>query len=376
MPRTKSAARLLGLAAMSAAPGLALALCQPLAAGDRQTLVADVRLDDTLTLLGKDGSRIRSWLPAVQVPDGPRATPVIWAERVDWSVYAAEPGARIGATVLRFERAADGSQHLCAIAHYRPQAVLDARADPGPALPPPDSETRFRYDAAGRLTGYDVQSRAWDGRANRPVRHCLRHDANGWLAELAEGACEGASRPQMRYVHAADGRLLRTIRHSPETGEADEVIVHDAAGRAAQRYLRPVRPAEDGPDAQAALPYRAIAGEHPVLVLPGPGWTPPALDSYHYDWAIVQPRGDADVYDAKRDPSSVLARGNSGAEGRFNLTADARRRIWTAAGRAPGGVQWLWAPGQVLTLLQAMPAATWTSCADPQDRRASACPAP
>ncbi len=376
MPRTRPVLHLLGLAAMSAAPSLAMALCQPLAAGERLTIVADVRLDDTNTLLGKDGSRVRSWLPPVQVPDGPRAAPAIWAENVDWSVYAAEAGARIGVTVLRFERGADGGQHLCGIAQYSPQAVDEARAQPGPALPPPDNETRFRYDTAGRLTGYEMRSRTWDGRANRPVRYCLRHDENGWLAELAKGACEGPSRPEVRYVHDASGRLLRTIRHAPETGEADEVIVHDATGQAAQRYLRPVRADEDGTGAQTGLPYRAMQGEHPLMVLPGPDWTPPALDSYHYDWAIVQPHGDADVYDAKRDPSSVLARGNSGANGRFDLSAEARRRIWTAAGRAPGGVQWLWAPGQVLTLLQAMPDAAWASCADPRDRRPAACPAP
>lgn len=376
MPPIKPVLRLFGLAALSAAPGLALALCQPLGANERLTLVADVRLDDGNTLLGKNGSRLRSWLPAVQVPDGPRATPVIWAENVDWSVYAAEPGTRIGVTVLRFERGPDGRQHLCGIAQYSPNKVDEARAQPGPALPPPDNETRFRYDAAGRLTGYEVRSRTWDGRANRPARHCLRYDDHGWLAELADGGCESASRPQVRYVHDAAGRLLRTIRHAPETGEADEVVVHDAEGGIAQRYLRPVRQAEDGRHAQAALPYPAVAGEHPVLVLPGPAWQPPALESYHYDWAIVQPRGDADIYDAKRDPKSVLARGNSGANGRFDLDADARRRVWAAAGRAPGGVQWLWAPGQVLTLLQAMPEAAWAACADPRDRRPDACSAP
>lgn len=353
-----------------------MALCQPLAAAERLTIVADVRLDDTNTLLGKDGSRIRSWLPPVQVPDGPRAAPTIWAENVDWSVYAAEPGARIGVSMLRFERGPDGREHLCGIAQYSPHAVDEARAKPGSALPPPDNETRFRYDKARRLTGYDLRSRAWDGSANRPVRYCLRYDGNGWLAELANGACEGASRPEVRYVHDANGHLLRTIRHAPETGEASEVIVHDATGQAVQRYLRPVRANEDGAGAPSSLPYRAVQGEHPVLILPGPGWEPPPLDSYHYDWAIVQPRGDADVYDAKRDPSSVLARGNSGANARFDLSAEARRRIWTAAGRAPGGVQWLWAPGQILTLLQAMPDAAWASCADPRDRRPAACPAP
>ncbi|MDH0684851.1 hypothetical protein [Achromobacter animicus] len=202
MPRTDFVLRLLALAALSAAPGLALALCLPLASGDKLTVVADVRLDDTNTLLGKDGSRVRSWLPPVQVPDGPRATPILWAERVDWSVYAAEPGARIGVTVLRFERGVDGRQHLCGIVQYNPHTVDEARAQPGPALPPPDNDTRFRYDAAGRLTGYDIRSRAWDGRENRAVRNCLRYDANGWLAELADGAWAACADPDDRHPAA------------------------------------------------------------------------------------------------------------------------------------------------------------------------------
>ncbi|MCC3262785.1 hypothetical protein LLE87_31940, partial [Paenibacillus polymyxa] len=77
---------------------------------------------------------------------------------------------------------------------------------------------------------------------------------------------------------------------------------------------------------------------HPVLVLPGPGWQPPALESYHYDWAIEQPRGDASVHEAKRDPKSVLASGNSGENGRFDMSADVRRRVWPAVlGIGAGG---------------------------------------
>ncbi|MEN4917627.1 hypothetical protein ABE485_03080 [Achromobacter spanius] len=374
MPRTDAILRLLASAALSALPGLAFALCQPLAAtGERQTLVADVRLDETNTLLGKDGSRIRTWLPRVEVESGPRAVPLIWAERVDWSVYAAAPGARIGVTLLRFERGADGVRHLCGIAQYSPDAVDAARASPGAALPPPEAETRFHYDDAGRLTGYEQRSRAWNGRPNPADRHCLRYDGQGWLAELAAGACDAAARPQARYVHNAAGRLLRTIRYAQERQQAVEVVVHDSRGEPAQRYLRPLRDDADG--MQAALPYRSVPGDHPVLVLPGPGWKPPVLDSYHYDWTIVQTRDGGDVYDAKRDPASVLAKGNSG-DGQFHLTTDQRRRVWTAAGGKPGGVQWLWAPGQVFTLLQAMPDAAWDACADPANRSPNACPAP
>lgn len=375
MPRTDTALRLLALAALSAAPGLACALCQPLAAsGDRETLVADIRLDETNTLLGLDGSRIRSWLPRVDVETGTRATPFIWAERVDWSVYAAAPGARIGPTVLRFERGADGGRHLCGIAQYSASAVGDFRASPGVALPQPDEETRFHYDGAGRVTGYTLRSRTWDGRPNPPASYCLRYDDHGWLAELGASACGNAPKPQVRYVHDAAGRLLRTIRYPEGRDQAREVVVHDGDGRPAQRYLRPW---QDNA-AASAPPYRTVRTNHPVLVLPGPGWKAPALDSYHYDWAIVQPRGDSDseVYDARRDPSAVLAKGNSGDGGQFAMSAAQRKRIWEAAGRAPGGVQWMWAPGQIYTLLQAIPDAAWAACADPANRRADACAAP
>lgn len=372
MPRIDPLPRLLVLATVCAAPASAHALCQPLAEGERQTVVADVRLDETNTLLGKDGSRIRTWLPPVEVEAGPRAAPVIWAERVDWSVYAAAPGARIGVTLLRFERGADGKQHLCGIAQYSPAAVDAAQATPSATLPRPDEETRFYYDSADRLTGYELRTRAWDGTANPSVRHCLRYDENGWLAELGLGPCGGASKPRDRYVHDATGRLLRTVRYAEGQEQATEIIVHDAQGKAEQRYLRPARAPEDG----TPLPYRAVQTDHPVLVLPDAGWQAPAMDSYHYDWAIVQPKDGSDVYDAKRDPAAVLAKGNSGGDGHFALTAGQRQRVWQAAGRHPAGVQWLWAPGQVLTLVQAMSDAAWAACADPANRSPAACPTP
>ncbi|MGB3430294.1 hypothetical protein [Achromobacter sp.] len=377
MPRSDAALRLLALTALSMAPGLASALCEPLAASaQRHTGVMDISLDDTNTLLALDGSRIPSWLPSVAIDTGARASAVIWAERVDWSVYAAAPDARIGVTLLRWESAPDGRRHLCGIARYSAGAVDAARASGKAALPAPDAETRFYYDAAGRLTGYEERSRTWEGRPNRPVRYCLRYDARGWLAELGANDCAAASRPVTRYVHDAAGRLLRTISYQDKSEDAFEVVTHDALGRKAQRYLRQRKTWSDEPPV-LGLPYRASPNQYAVLVLPGPAWKAPALDSYHYDWAIVQPKqiaGDtASIYVARRDPAQVLATGNSGNDGRFAMSAAQRKRIWEAAGQTPGGVQWLWAPGQTYTLLQAMPAALWASCIDPENRRADAC---
>lgn len=377
MPRFESALRLLALTTLSLAPGLASALCEPLSASaQRRTGVMDISLDDTKTLLALDGSRIRSWLPSVAIDTGARASAIIWAERVDWSVYAAAPDARIGVTMLRWESAPDGREHLCGIARYSTGAVHEARESGKAALPQPDAETRFYYDAAGRLTGYEERSRAWDGRPNKPARYCLRYDAHGWLAELGTNDCAAASRPMARYVHDAAGRLLRTISYQDKSGDAFEVVTYDAQGHKAQRYLRQQQAwADESP--VLGLPYRASPDPYAALVLPSPAWEAPALDSYHYDWTIVQPKktaeGTASIYAAKRDPAQVLAQGNSGDHRRFTMTVAQRKRIWDAAGQTPGGVQWLWAPGQTYTLLQALPKALWAACIDPENRRADAC---
>ncbi|NMK46214.1 hypothetical protein [Achromobacter sp. Bel] len=379
MPRVESALRLLALTGLSMAPGLANALCEPLAASaQRQTLVADISLDGTNTLLARDGSRIPSWQPAVAVQTGARATPVVWAERVDWSVYAAAPDARIGVAMLRFETGADGRQHLCGIARYSANTVEAARTSGKADLPPPDSETRYYYGDGDKLTGVQERSRAADGRPNPATRYCLRYDGNGWLAELGADACTAPSRPMTRYVHDAAGRLLRVIAYQNDAGEASQVEAYDGQGRRTQRYARQRMGWSEGVRA-LGLPYRETPSEYAVLVLPGPAWKPPALDSYHYDWAIVQPKagnGGRDIYAAKRDPAQVLAKGNSGNGGQFALTAAQKQRIWEAAGKTPGGVQWLWAPGQTYTLLQAMPRSAWDACTDPENRRADACGTP
>lgn len=380
-PRTDSWLRPLALAALLL-PALACAqaapLCRPLAQGDRETVVADIALDETNTLLGLDGSRIKTWQPMLGVDTGRRATAFLWAERVDWSVYRAPAGTRVGQTLLRYERGADGARHLCAIASYSPRAVAQALAAAGAALPLPDTEIRFRYDDAGRLIGYDETGRPEKGARIAPARHCVRYDPQGWLAEISTGACDAQPRPQTRYVHDASGRLLRVIAYfdSGVAGDnpARDVVVYDEQGRPAAHYRRqPIRLADES--TVLGPPHRDVATPHPVLVLPAPAWRPPALDSYHYDWAIVRSQ-DSDagaLYLAKRTPAAVLASGNSGNGSAFAITAAQRQRIWEAARDTPGGVHWLWAPGQITTLIAAMPAAAWAACADPANRRADAC---
>ncbi|MNV28860.1 hypothetical protein D3C71_1200650 [compost metagenome] len=346
------------------------------ASGQRETVVADVRLDDTNTLLALDGSRIKTWEPAVNVRTGQRATPYAWAEAVDWSVYAAEPGATIGPTLLRFERGPDGVRHVCGIAEYSARAVHEVMESGKSSLPMPDNETRFLYDDAGRLAGYELRSRNAAGRANPTQHFCLRYDRHGWLAEHGANACDKPSQPLMRYVHDASGRLLRTISYVEKQGDAIEVREFDPQGRPGQRTLRQ-RLDWNNDKLVLGLPYPERASEYSILVLPGPNWAAPALESYHYDWAIVQPKGDGrEVYAARRDPTAVLAQGNSGPNGRFTLSNAQRRKVWEAAGQHPGGVQWLWAPGQIHTLLQALPDQVWQACIDPENRQANACKTP
>ncbi|MGE8568846.1 MAG: hypothetical protein ACN6PV_20425 [Achromobacter sp.] len=377
MPRIKSALRLLAVAALPLVSTWAHALCQPMAAsGQRETVVADVRLDDTNTLLALDGSRIKTWEPPVGVRTGQRATPYLWAEAVDWSVYAAEPGATIGPTLLRFERGPNGVRHICGIAEYSARAVHEAMESGQSALPTPDNETRFLYDDVGRLTGYELRSRNAAGRANPTQHFCLRYDRHGWLAEHGANACDKPSQPLMRYVHDASGRLLRTISYVEKQGDAIEVREFDPQGRPGQRTLRQ-RLDWNNDKLVLGLPYPERASEYSILVLPGPNWAAPALESYHYDWAIVQPKGDGrEVYAARRDPTAVLAQGNSGPNGRFTLSNAQHRQVWEAAGQHPGGVQWLWAPGQIYTLLQALPDKVWQACIDPENRQANACKTP
>lgn len=376
MPRANTILRGLTLAALSLSPAWAHALCQPMAAsGQRETVVADVSLHDTNTLLALDGARIKIWEPPVGVEIGRRAAPVIWAERVDWSVYAAAPDTRIGPTLLRFERGADGVRHLCAIAQYSPNLVEKTLASGQAPLPKPEAETRFLYENDGRLYGYELRSYAHDGTPNTPLRYCLRYDGNGWLAERSANACNEPPQPLARYVHDAAGRLLRTISYVENQGDAIEVVVYDGEGNPAQRYRRQRLDWKDE-KLTLGLPFRERPSEYAVLVLPGPNWKAPAMESNHYDWAIVQPKGKGsgqDIYEARRDPASVLASGNSGADGQFDVTPAQRQRIWDAAGQTPGGVQWLWAPGQTYTLLQALPKAVWAACTDPENRQPEAC---
>ncbi|KWE48586.1 hypothetical protein WL76_00535 [Burkholderia ubonensis] len=398
-------------ASLTAAP-FAHAVCDPSdAAPAAMTSVAvDFPLDDAGALLGLDGSRVKpSDLddPLRVTLDG-RARPTLWAEQVDWSVYRL-PGKRVGPTTLFFDQGADGTRHLCRVEQYR---FTDAFEDKREALLTREESDRhayerrhggagnraadareaepgdyrlerklvLHYDSAGRLAGFDTFSRDRDADERTPPaqtgRVCLRYDAHGWLAASGADVCDGRAGDQagLVYVHDADGRLLRVIRR--EDG-AVQVRTFDAQGKPGALYL-----ASSG---QKALPHRLpeIHGtyglsdrEQRTLVLDGPNWTIPPVDSEYYAWRFLLLPGDESaggIIAFRDDEVQLLAAGKSGGNGAIRLSAAQKRRIWEAARDRPGRVIWNYAPGQDLVVVAAMPDAVWRQCAGTSDRTPDAC---
>lgn len=400
------------LAAGLAAAPFAHAVCDPSdAALAAMTPVAvDFPLDDAGALLGLDGSRIKSSDlddPLRVTLDG-RARPTLWAEQVDWSVYRL-PGKRVGPTTLFFDQAADGTRHLCRVeqngftdafedkraalltreesdryAYERRHGGAGNRAADARAAEPGDYRLErklvLQYDSAGRLAGFDTFGRDRDAGERTPPaqtgRVCLRYDAHGWLAASGADVCDGRAGDQagLVYVHDADGRLLRVIRR--EDG-AVQVRTFDAQGKPGALYL-----ASSG---QKALPHRLPEirdaydlsdREQRTLVLDGPSWTIPPVDSDDYAWRFLLLPGDESaggIIAFRDDELQVLAAGKSGRNGAIRLTAAQKRRIWEAARDRPGRVIWNYAPGQDLVVVAAMPDAVWRQCAGASDRTPDAC---
>ncbi|KWN73868.1 hypothetical protein WM24_32720 [Burkholderia ubonensis] len=410
--RRRLRAHAFALAAGLAAAPFAHAVCDPsdAALAAMTSVAVDFPLDDAGTLLGLDGSRIKSsdLDDPLRVTLDARARPTLWAEQVDWSAYRL-PGKRVGPTTLFFDQAADGTRHLCRVEqngftdafedkrealltreesdHYaydRRHGGAGNRAADARAAEPGDYRLErklvLHYDSAGRLAGFDTFSRDRDAGERTPPaqtgRVCLRYDAHGWLAASGADVCDGRAGDQagLVYVHDADGRLLRVIRR--EDG-AVRVQTFDAQGKPGALYL-----ASSG---QKALPHRLpeIRGaydlsdrEQRTLVLDGPNWTIPPVDSDDYAWRFLLLPGDesAGGIIAFRDEElQLLAAGKSGRNGAIRLSAAQKRRIWEAARDRPGRVIWNYAPGQDLVVVAAMPDAVWRQCAGASDRTPDAC---
>ncbi|KVR57627.1 hypothetical protein [Burkholderia ubonensis] len=402
------------LAAGLAAAPFAHAVCDPsdAALAAMTSVAVDFPLDDAGALLGLDGSRIKSSDlddPLRVTLDG-RARPTLWAEQVDWSAYRLQ-GKRVGPTTLFFDQAADGTRHLCRVeqngftdafedkraalltreesdryAYDRRHGGAGNRAADARAAEPGDYRLErklvLHYDSAGRLAGFDTFSRARDAGERTPPaqtgRVCLRYDAHGWLAASGADVCDGRAGDQagLVYVHDADGRLLRVIRR--EDG-AVRVQTFDARGKPGALYL-----ASAGqkalphrlPEIRGAYTYSLSDREQRTLVLDGPNWTIPPVDSDDYAWRFLLLPGDesAGGIIAFRDEElQLLAAGKSGRNGAIRLSAAQKRRIWEAARDRPGRVIWNYAPGQDLVVVAAMPDAVWRQCAGASDRTPDAC---
>ncbi|KVP27826.1 hypothetical protein [Burkholderia ubonensis] len=413
--RRRLRAHAFALAAGLAAAPFAHAVCDPsdAALAAMTSVAVDFPLDDAGALLGLDGSRIKSsdLDDPLRVTLDARARPTLWAEQVDWSAYRL-PGKRVGPTTLFFDQAADGTRHLCRVEQ---NGFTDAFEDKREALLTREESDRYaydrrhggagnrvadaraaepgdyrlerklvlHYDSAGRLAGFDTFSRDRDAGERTPPaqtgRVCLRYDAHGWLAASGADVCDGRAGDQagLVYVHDADGRLLRVIRR--EDG-AVRVQTFDAQGKPGALYL-----ASSGqkalphrlPEIRGAYTYSLSDREQRTLVLDGPNWTIPPVDSDDYAWRFLLLPGDesAGGIIAFRDEElQLLAAGKSGRNGgAIRLSAAQKRRIWEAARDRPGRVIWNYAPGQDLVVVAAMPDAVWRQCAGASDRTPDAC---
>ncbi|KVN47178.1 hypothetical protein [Burkholderia ubonensis] len=402
------------LAAGLAAAPFAHAVCDPsdAALAAMTSVAVDFPLDDAGALLGLDGSRVKSsdLDDPLRVTLDARARPTLWAEQVDWSAYRL-PGKRVGPTTLFFDQAADGTRHLCRVEqngftdafedkrealltreesdHYaydRRHGGAGNRAADARAAEPGDYRLErklvLHYDSAGRLAGFDTFSRDRDAGERTPPaqtgRVCLRYDAHGWLAASGADVCDGRAGDQagLVYVHDADGRLLRVIRR--EDG-AVRVQTFDAQGKPGALYL-----ASSGqkalphrlPEIRGAYTYSLSDREQRTLVLDGPSWAIPPVDSDDYAWRFLLLPGDESaggIIAFRDDELQLLAAGKSGRNGAIRLSAAQKRRIWEAARDRPGRVIWNYAPGQDLVVVAAMPDAVWRQCAGASDRTPDAC---
>ncbi|MHA7682513.1 hypothetical protein [Cupriavidus sp. PET2-C1] len=414
------------LLALSVSP-VAHAVCDPAAsaAAAMTRVVVDFPLEDAGTLLGLDGARVKSdnLEAPLRISISGRARVSLWAEQVDWSVYGLPADKRVGPTVLYFDGAGDNARHLCRVEQYRfteafeqrREALLSPaqslryaserrhgrpgnRADDARAAGPEDYKLErtlvLRYDGAARLAGFDTVDSEDDAPPKLSSQHCLRYDKAGWLASSGEGACESGSgeTAALRYVHDADGHLLRMIQRDPH-GRRVQVRTFDAQGKPLHLYIRE-GPSEGYASMNVGLPYRlpeslgaqrghdsSYAASNPAqytMVLNGPDWRVPSVESWHYPWRILLLPGDetaGDIMAFSAGQREVLASGNSGQGSDIRLTAQQKRKIWEAARARPGRVFWNYAPGQDLVLVAAMPEAVWRQCADTAERTAQACEA-
>nr|WP_315847380.1 hypothetical protein [uncultured Achromobacter sp.] len=359
--------------ALLAAP--ALADCGPAvtdfsAPSSLSAVPVSVDLANDRVLLGKQGERVPTNRKLAWTNERGDPDPQTWTDKVDWSAYRAReiPGT---AAPTRLYFSPDG--RLCRVERYgkiRGRTVLEG----GYVL---------AYDTAGALaayTEYDMSgsSDAQPYAATR--RACLQRDARGVLTTFIDDGCgdpkgPGASR---HYVRDASGRLLRVI-DTLSPGQPLAVQTLDAQGKPAQRYVRQYSAFISPGDSQGPFAYPEPATrpdrlyprlrEH-IAAIPGeiPG----------VEWRIVRIPDDVPMDgddQSSWDPAlqTLLAKGETDAQGTAIVAPQAQEQIWQAMQKHPGRVLFYFDPMGRVALVPAMTPAQWNACGDPANLGPDAC---
>ncbi|MBB1592617.1 hypothetical protein [Achromobacter sp. UMC46] len=361
--------------ALLAAPALALAECGPVETdfsvpSPLPAVPVSVDLADDRVLLGKRGERVPTNRKLAWTHERGDLNPQTWADKVDWSAYRArETPGTAAPTRLYF----DPAGKLCRIERYgkiRGRTLLE-------------SGYTLAYDAAGALaayTEYDLAgaSSALPYAATRRV--CLQRNAQGVLTTFIDDRCGDAKGPgaSRHYLHDASGRLLRVV-DTLSPGQPLAVQTFDAQGKPAQRYVRQPSALIAPGDSQGlfAYPEPAVRPDRlyprqreQMAAMPGeiPG----------VEWRIVRIPDDVPMDgddQSSWDPAlqTVLAKGETDAQGAANLTPQAQEQIWQAMHAHPGRVLFYFDPMGRVALLPAMTPAQWTACGDPANLAPDAC---
>lgn len=365
----------LALAAHALFTPSAMAACGPVDAdfsvpATLPAVPVSVDLVDDHVLLGKRGERVPTNRKLAWTAERGDLNPRTWTDQVDWSAYRVRETAGVTApTRLYFDP--DGK--LCRVERYgkiRGRIVLEG----GYTL---------AYDAAGALAAYTEYDLAGASSAlpyTATRRACLQRNAQGVLTAFIDDGCGDAAGPgaSRHYLHDASGRLLRVI-DTLSPGQPLAVQTYDTQGNPAQRYVRQqsafIAPGEgQGPFAYpepATRPDRLYPRlREQMAAMPGeiPG----------VEWRIVRIPDDVPMDgddQSSWDPAvqTVLAKGETDAQGTARVTPQAQEQTWQAMHQHPGRVLFYFDPMGRVALVPAMTPAQWTACSDPANLSPDAC---
>ncbi|MGE8640621.1 MAG: hypothetical protein ACN6PR_18345, partial [Achromobacter sp.] len=300
-----------------------------------------VDLANDRVLLGKHGERVPTNRKLAWTSERGDLDPHIWTDKVDWSAYRTrETPGTVAPTRLYF--GPDGT--LCRVERYgkiRGRTILEG----GYTL---------AYDAAGALAAYIEYDLAGASSAqpySTTRRACLQRNAQGVLTTFIDDGCGDAKGPgaSRHYLRDASGRLLRVI-DTLSPGQPLAVQTYDTQGKPTQRYVRQYAAFIAPGDSQGPFAYPEPATrpdrlyprlrEH-IGAIPGeiPG----------VEWRIVRIPDDVPMDgddQSSWDPAvqTVLAKGETDAQGTANVTPQAQEQIWQAMHKHPGRVLFYFDP--------------------------------